>query len=146
MIGAHRVYVSHCADDIRTEKPELVDITRLYFSIVPNETWSFQAFLFTSMESREGMQFGIKAPDDATLRWSQLGTNVDGRNFQYNTSDRINRPSEPLCIYEGEGFVQLNGTIFHGTSSGDVQLQFLSTAEGRAVTVSHGLAWRVVAE
>ena len=135
--GATVKSVRKSSDQTVTSSTTLVNDTQLKFAVAANETYIFQAWLYTyAADGTPDIKTTFTGPAGSTVLWSssQVIFNASGA-----TTLTVVAPGGTV----GDFFVdanlraiQLYGTILNGSTAGDVQLQWAqntSSANGTSV-------------
>jgi len=135
--GATVKSVRKSSDQTVTSSTTLVNDSQLKFAVAANETYIFQAWLYTyAADGTPDIKITFTAPSGSTLFWSssQVIFLPDA-----STSLTVVAPAATtgsLFIDSNLRAIQLYGTILNGATAGDVQLQWAqntSSANGTSV-------------
>lgn len=135
--GATVKTVRKSSDQTVTSSTTLVNDSQLKFAVAANETYIFQAWLYTyAADGTPDIKVTFTGPSGSTVLWSS--SQVIFNSGAATTLTVVNPGGTTADLFVDANFraIQLYGTILNGATAGDVQLQWAqntSSANGTSV-------------
>lgn len=135
--GATVARVRKSSDQTVTSSTTLVNDSQLKFAVAANETYIFQAWLYTyAADGTPDIKVTFTGPSGSTVLWSSSQVIFNAAAATTLTSVNTGGTSADLFVDANNRAIQLYGTILNGATAGDVQLQWAqntSSANGTSV-------------
>jgi hypothetical protein len=129
--------VRKSSDQTVTSSTTLVNDSQLKFAVAANETYIFQAWLYTyAADGTPDIKVTFTGPSGSTVLWSSSQVIFNAAAATTLTSVNPGGTSADLFVDANNRAIQLYGTILNGATAGDVQLQWAqntSSANGTSV-------------
>jgi hypothetical protein len=129
--------VRKSSDQTVTSSTTLVNDSQLKFAVAANETYIFQAWLYTyAADGTPDIKVTFTGPSGSTVLWSSSQVIFNAAAATTLTSVNTGGTSADLFVDANNRAIQLYGTISNGATAGDVQLQWAqntSSANGTSV-------------
>ena len=129
--------VRKSADQTVTSSTTLVNDSQLKFAVAANETWIFQAWLYTyAADGTPDIKVTFTGPSGSTVFWSSSQVIFNAAAATTLTVVAPGATTGDLFVDSNLRAIQLYGTILNGGTAGDVQLQWAqntSSANGTSV-------------
>ena len=135
--GATVKSVRKSADQTVTSSTTLVNDTHLKFAVAANETYIFQAWLYTyAADGTPDIKVTFTGPSGSTVLWSSSQVIFNAGGATTLTVVSPGATAADLFVDANLRAIQLYGTISNGATAGDLQFQFAqntSSANGTSV-------------
>jgi len=135
--GATVKSVRKSADQTVTSSTTLVNDNQLKFAVEANETYIFQAWLYTyAADGTPDIKVTFTGPSGSTVLWSSSQVIFNAGGATTLTVVSPGATAADLFVDANLRAIQLYGTISNGATAGDLQFQFAqntSSANGTSV-------------
>lgn len=135
--GATVKSVRKSADQTVTSSTTLVNDNQLKFAVAANETYIFQAWLYTyAADGTPDIKVTFTGPSGSTVLWSSSQVIFNAGGATTLTVVSPGATAADLFVDANLRAIQLYGTISNGATAGDLQFQFAqntSSANGTSV-------------
>jgi hypothetical protein len=129
--------VRKSSDQTVTSSTTLVNDSQLKFAVAANETYIFQAWLYTfAADGTPDIKVTFTGPSGSTLFWSSSQVIFNAAASTTLTVVAPGATTADLFVDANLRAIQLYGTIANGATAGDLQFQFAqntSSANGTSV-------------
>jgi len=135
--GATVKSVRKSSDQTVTSSTTLVNDSQLKFAVAANETYIFQAWLYTyAADGTPDIKVTFTGPSGSTVLWSSSQVIFNAGGSTTLTVVSTGGTAADLFVDSNFRAIQLYGTILNGGTAGDLQFQFAqntSSANGTSV-------------
>lgn len=135
--GATVKSVRKSSDQTVTSSTTLVNDSQLKFAVAANETYIFQAWLYTyAADGTPDIKVTFTGPSGSTVLWSSSQVIFNAGGSTTLTVVSSGGTTADLLVDANFRAIQLYGTILNSSTAGDVQLQWAqntSSANGTSV-------------
>jgi hypothetical protein len=135
--GATVKTVRKSSDQTVTSSTVLVNDSQLKFAVAANETYIFQAWLYTyAADGTPDIKVTFTGPSGSTVFWSSSQVIFNAGGSTTLTVVAPGATTADLFVDSNLRAIQLYGTILNGDTAGDLQFQFAqntSSANGTSV-------------
>ena len=135
--GATVKSVRKSSDQTVTSSTTLVNDSQLKFAVAANETYIFQAWLYTyAADGTPDIKVTFTGPSGSTVFWSSSQVIFNAGGATTLTVVSPGATTADLFVDANLRAIQLYGTILNGATAGDLQFQFAqntSSANGTSV-------------
>lgn len=135
--GATVAKVRKSSDQTVTSSTTLVNDSQLKFAVAANETYIFQAWLYTyAADGTPDIKVTFTGPSGSTVLWSSSQVIFNAGGSTTLTVVAAGGTTADLFVDSNLRAIQLYGTILNSSTAGDVQLQWAqntSSANGTSV-------------
>ena len=135
--GATVKSVRKSSDQTVTSSTTLVNDSQLKFAVAANETYIFQAWLYTyAADGTPDIKVTFTGPSGSTVLWSSSQVIFNAGGATTLTVVSAGGTAADLFVDSNFRAIQLYGTILNSSTAGDLQFQFAqntSSANGTSV-------------
>ena len=135
--GATVKSVRKSSDQTVTSSTTLVNDSQLKFAVAANETYIFQAWLYTyAADGTPDIKVTFTGPSGSTVLWSSSQVIFNAGGSTTLTVVSAGGTAADLFVDSNLRAIQLYGTILNSSTAGDLQFQFAqntSSANGTSV-------------